>query len=69
MAAPRSSRPSFVLRPATDDDRDTLYKIHRAAMYEVVKQTWGWDENFQVALWNRDWDASGLRIVMVDGKW
>ncbi|KAK0622789.1 acyl-CoA N-acyltransferase [Immersiella caudata] len=68
MADSRSSQPNFVLRPATDDDRDALYKIHRAAMYEVVKQTWGWDEDFQVALWDRDWDASEFRIVVVDGK-
>ncbi|KAK4448853.1 GNAT family N-acetyltransferase [Podospora aff. communis PSN243] len=68
MTDSRSSLSNIVIRPATDDDRDTLYKIHCQAMYDVVKQTWGWDEDFQVAYWKREWDPSEFRIIVIDGK-
>jgi hypothetical protein len=35
------------LRPATFDDIDALYRIHRAALGPYVEQTWGWGEGWQ----------------------
>ncbi|KAK0645798.1 acyl-CoA N-acyltransferase [Cercophora newfieldiana] len=62
------SRPDFILRPAVDEDRDACYTIHRVAMYDVVKATFGWDEEDQIARWNSEWDPSEFQIVVVDGR-
>lgn len=60
--------PDFILRPATNDDEEMCYKIHRAAMHDIVDQVFGWDEDFQRDMWAREWVASEFRIVVVDGK-
>jgi RimJ/RimL family protein N-acetyltransferase len=35
------------MRPATADDFDFLYRLHRTTLKEYVAQTWGWDEGRQ----------------------
>ena len=35
------------LRPATHEDEEFLFALHRSAMREYVEATWGWDERWQ----------------------
>ncbi|KAK5662102.1 hypothetical protein OQA88_8007 [Cercophora sp. LCS_1] len=62
------STPDFTLRPATKDDEQMCYEIHRTAMHDVVDQVFGWDEDFQRAMWAREWVPEEFRIILIDGK-
>jgi GNAT superfamily N-acetyltransferase len=37
------------LRPATRDNEQYLFELHRAALREYVDATWGWDDDWQRA--------------------
>ncbi|KAK1749401.1 acyl-CoA N-acyltransferase [Echria macrotheca] len=60
-----SSRPPFYLRPATNDDEDQCYHIHRASMRDVVAKVYGWDEDFQRAYFAREWDPQEIQVIMM----
>ncbi len=57
----------FTLRPAAHADRGFLYRLHVAAMKDVVAQVWGWDEAWQRQYFDDHFDPSHARIVVVDG--
>ena len=61
-------KPTFSLRPATDDDQELCYKIHCSAMRDVVDRVFGWDEEDQRARFARGWSAPELQVIMVDGN-
>lgn len=44
MTGDATTSEKYDLRPATGDNVDALYDVHRAAMFEYVTATWGWDE-------------------------
>jgi ribosomal protein S18 acetylase RimI-like enzyme len=56
------------LRPATDEDRDFCYSVHKAAMYENVHQLWGWIEEDQISYFDRTWRPVENQIVVVEGR-
>jgi ribosomal protein S18 acetylase RimI-like enzyme len=58
----------YVLRPATDDDFDFLYDLHKVTMQEYVQATWGWDEEFQRDIFRKSFNHPPLTIVIVDGQ-
>ena len=58
----------LALRPATEDDYDFLYELHRAAMMESIEATWGWDELWQKAYFQEHFDPARRRIVLLDGR-
>jgi GNAT superfamily N-acetyltransferase len=41
------------LRPASESDRDFLYALHCTTMRGVIEKTWGWDEAWQRADFER----------------
>ncbi|HEU4342755.1 MAG TPA: GNAT family N-acetyltransferase [Candidatus Binatia bacterium] len=43
----------YHLRPATGLDRDFLYRLHRVTMRDVIDKTWGWEEAWQRADFER----------------
>jgi ribosomal protein S18 acetylase RimI-like enzyme len=51
------------LRPATPDDREFLWRLHRETMRVYVDRTWGWDHGWQRAHFDENFDAAPLRIV------
>ena len=57
----------FEVRQATPGDRDTLYRIRRAAMRPYVEQIWGWDEEFQERRFRESYDHTEAQVVVVDG--
>lgn len=61
------SPPKYELRPAIHSDRDFLYRLHVAAMRDLVTQVWGWDEAWQVAYFDDHFAPSGSRVIIVHG--
>ncbi len=58
----------FSLRPATAEDRELLYGIHREAMRPYVEQVWGWDEGFQRERFRRGFDPGTTQVVVSSGR-
>ena len=56
------------LRPASAQDCDFLYQLHKATMQTYVAQTWGWDEEWQQAYFRQHFDPSVDQIVVFAGK-
>lgn len=56
-------------RLVTEADEAFLYRLHREAMRELVEETWGeWDEDWQRAYFQRDFEPRRLRIIQYDGQ-
>lgn len=51
------------LRPATADDLDFLYRLHRATLKEYVAQTWGWNEGWQRQRFEQRFDPAACRVI------
>jgi ribosomal protein S18 acetylase RimI-like enzyme len=59
---------ALTLRSVRAKDRDFLYRLKRATLKEYVEQTWGWDEGWQQAHFERTFDPTHLQVVVLDGK-
>ncbi len=55
------------LRPASSDDFDFLYRLHRLTMKKYVAQTWGWDESWQRQYFEQHFDPALNQIIAVRG--
>ena len=51
------------LRPATAGDREFLWRLHREAMRDYMDRTWGWDDAWQRARFDENFDTAPLRMV------
>jgi ribosomal protein S18 acetylase RimI-like enzyme len=58
----------YRLREAAKDDREFLWRLHRATMKDYVGATWGWDERFQREFFDERFDPGKLRIIVVEGE-
>jgi ribosomal protein S18 acetylase RimI-like enzyme len=56
------------LRPATFDDIDPRYRIHRAALGSYVERTWGWDEGWQAGHFREHFDVSVRQVIEYRGQ-
>ena len=54
---------SIELRVACQDDKEFIYDVKRAAMFEYIEQTWGWDEDEQRELHERRFGSQEFQIV------
>ena len=59
---------SIRLRPATPADSGFCYLLHRAALGDVVRAIWGWDEAVQRRLHDENFDPAATDIIVVDGR-
>jgi len=55
------------LRPATQEDFDFLWWLHRATMRPYVEKTWGWDEQWQARCFRDHFDPNTREILEGDG--
>ncbi|HEY8291619.1 MAG TPA: GNAT family N-acetyltransferase, partial [Thermomicrobiales bacterium] len=60
--------PEYQVRQATDADDDFLYRLHVAAMRDLVAQVWGWDDAWQERYFADHFDPAHSRIITVNGK-
>lgn len=58
--------PDYELRQATDVDYDFLYRLHVAAMRDLVAHVWGWEDQRQEQFFADHFDPAYSRIVSVD---
>lgn len=56
------------LRPASDDDFDFLYRLHRDTLKAYIDATWGWDEAFHRQSFTGKFEPGRWQIVVVDGR-
>lgn len=54
------------LRPASERDRPFLYRLHVMTMREVIEKTWGWDEEWQRAAFEKRFRDSPYFVVEAD---
>lgn len=60
---------SATLRPATWQDADFLYRLHRAALQNYVEQTYGpWDDQWQQRHFAQHYRPSECRIITLNGQ-
>jgi ribosomal protein S18 acetylase RimI-like enzyme len=57
---------ALTLRPATQDDYDFLWRLHRATMQDYVDRIWGWDDAWQAQRFSEHFNPAKLRIIMVN---
>jgi GNAT superfamily N-acetyltransferase len=57
--------PSFSVRPATADDIDALFVIHRAALGEYVAAMWGWDDALQLKFFREHFRPELRSVIQV----
>ncbi|GAA1015773.1 hypothetical protein STXM2123_5687 [Streptomyces sp. F-3] len=55
------------LRPATPEDSEYCFQLHKAAMGACVAAIWGWDEQAQRDFHDRVFNPGQWQIVTVDG--
>jgi ribosomal protein S18 acetylase RimI-like enzyme len=60
--------PDYQLRQATKADADFLYRLHVAAMRDLVTRVWGWDDAWQERYFAARFDPTYSRIVVVVGE-
>jgi len=58
----------FETRPATENDYEFLYQLHKAALGPYVASTWGWDEALQRRMFRERFRPEKNAIIMVDGE-
>jgi uncharacterized protein len=56
----------FSMRPAEEGDRQFLYALHSATMRDVIELTWGWDDEWQRAEFDRRFAEFSVSVIEVD---
>jgi ribosomal protein S18 acetylase RimI-like enzyme len=56
----------YTVRKATEDDLQLAYDIRKNALGDYVRQTWGWNEDWQWAYHLKDFDPKILSIIECD---
>lgn len=56
------------LRPASEDDLDFLYRLHRTTVKAYIDATWGWDPAFHRERFTANFEPEKWQIVVVDGR-
>jgi ribosomal protein S18 acetylase RimI-like enzyme len=55
------------LRPATADDAEFFFALHKRSLGPYVDQIWGWDDEEQRAYMTGDVDLERVHVIVVDG--
>jgi ribosomal protein S18 acetylase RimI-like enzyme len=58
----------FGLRPAREEDRNSLFALHRLTMRDVIARTWGWDEGWQRAHFDARFNPARISVVTAAGR-
>ncbi|MBB5161842.1 GNAT family N-acetyltransferase [Mycobacterium sp. AZCC_0083] len=57
----------IALRPATTDDAEFFFALHKRSLGPYVDQIWGWDDDEQRAYMTGVFDLGRVRVIVVDG--
>ena len=53
--------------PAGENDGDFVYRVKHQALGPLIESKWGWHEEFQRALHDKDWQKKPWSIILADG--
>ena len=56
------------LRPASEQDRESLYALHCATMRDMIEQTWGWDDAWQRADFEKRFEDYAVSVIEADSR-
>jgi ribosomal protein S18 acetylase RimI-like enzyme len=56
------------LRPATNEDYDFLYSLHRETLKDYIDATWGWEENWQQEYFREHFTSAEKDIIQFKGE-
>ena len=58
----------YTLRKATTTDHDLIYGLKKESIYAYVEEIWGWDEDYQVKDFNKDFqNIEQFQVIESDG--
>ena len=58
----------WYLRAASESDRRFLYGLHTTTMRDVIEKTWGWDEAWQRADFDRRFAEYIVWIIEAESR-
>ena len=58
----------MTLNPAKTSDKPQLYELHVNLFRDHIEKIWGWDEDWQIANFQKEWDDSRTEVIQVDGN-
>jgi ribosomal protein S18 acetylase RimI-like enzyme len=53
-------------RQIKNEDFEFLWRLHNLALKKYVRKTWGWDEDHQRRMFERDFNPNNGQIIVVD---
>jgi len=56
----------MVLRKATDGDKTGIFDLYRDAMGEFIQAVWGWDEQWQMDDFEKNWTLLTTEVIEID---
>jgi hypothetical protein len=56
------------MRPAAQEDEQFLYSVYCVNMRHVVEQTWGWDDAWQFAEFERRFRQLSVSVIEVGSR-
>ncbi len=56
----------ITFRPATADDFEFFFRLHRESLGPYVDQVWGWEDDAQRAYLRRTIDIASTQVIVVD---
>ncbi|RYD41769.1 MAG: GNAT family N-acetyltransferase [Verrucomicrobiaceae bacterium] len=56
------------LVPASVSDQDALFALHEELFRHHIEQIWGWDDEWQLANFHKEWDESLTELILHDGQ-
>lgn len=56
------------LIPASLSDRDTLFALHVELFRRHIEQIWGWDDDWQLANFKKEWAEVRTEILIHEGE-
>lgn len=59
---------SWILRSASESDREFLFELHCRTMREVIEKTWGWDEEWQRTDFERRFRQCVVSVIEHEGR-
>ena len=58
-----SKKLQMTLRPATLSDKAALYSLHVELFREHIEKIWGWDDEWQTANFQKEWEEVATEII------
>jgi hypothetical protein len=58
---------AIALRPATADDVEFCFDLHKLSFHQYVIEVWGWNEDEQRAVHTRNFQPERVQIITANG--